>query len=226
MSWKDPGCRIVCRPARKSPRVWTLAALKRVLKHLRSEETDDAICEAIAEVILCENRIDCGELPEAVEAALDALPESGILDEFLGDLLGTRTLFTAKGGAGPSMSLAATGKGISIISRLKWILWLFRAFSLLSALRDMIEWVNVTRILLGEVQNVLQRVCEEKGTTLKGGPRPTVCPNASISGASSSGASGGAAARTQEAVIMSLVKSTSVQPKAVTEEINARSTIE
>lgn len=150
-----PGCRNVCRPQRRRVRHFTLRSLVRIVQSLlRTGNTADEICETMMLFPELANHCkpDCDELKAMVDEWLrefEAARESvGMLDDFFNDLWPFET---------SNRLLRLRGE---IVSRVKWLLWLLRAYSLLKSVREVIDFVNATHVMLQELRVLLDGLCK------------------------------------------------------------------
>lgn len=186
-----PGCFLVCRPKRSTSRRYSLSDLRRILGYLREDYDDELICDAISEVMKCSPEIDCGELVQDVDAAIQNLPERESLVQFVRDLFDSRL----PGDGLPPLSppgrgrrIPEPGRGGNLLTRLRWIWWLFRAYSLLKELSNVLDWIDVTKYILGEVYDLLRKVCEgEEGASVRGARSPAVCGQVTVAAETTGG---------------------------------------
>lgn len=161
------GCRNVCRPKRTKVRHFTIRALVRVVESLFANGVGaDEVCSAMMlfPQLAKHCKPDCGELREIVDGWLrefEAVKEHiGILDEFFNDLWpfqeegGTR-LMRLKGG---------------VVSRVKWLLWLFRAYSLLKSIKEVVNFIDATHLVLQDISRALDALCGKEENDLGLGP--------------------------------------------------------
>lgn len=50
---------------------------------------------------------------------------------------------------------------MNLVKKLKWLMWAFRAFSLLRGIKELINFVNITHVLLAEISRDLDELCRK-----------------------------------------------------------------
>lgn len=56
------------------------------------------------------------------------------------------------------------GVATKVVSRVKWVMWLFRAYSLLKSIKEVVNFIDATHLTLMEIRQELDRLCETQDT--------------------------------------------------------------
>lgn len=50
-----------------------------------------------------------------------------------------------------------------VVSRVKWLMWLFRAHALLKSIKEVVNFIDATHLTLMEISQELDKLCEKEG---------------------------------------------------------------